>query len=209
MIMRRFTFIVLSLFIWQPSFAQDADTSQAKEPWVFNADVSAYFFPDDFFLLPVVTADHNHLHLEARYNYEDEQTASLFGGYNLEFGNKFSVAITPIAGVAFGNTDGIVLGYEMELTYWNLGLYSEGEYLFDLNESDFSFFYNWSELYYAPADWIWFGIVAQRLREVDTERDLQRGVFLALQRKWLTVTGYYFNPFTSDQFGVLTLGASF
>lgn len=206
--MRRI-FTLLFLFVLMKTALAQMDSSSNKLPWEFNADLTAFFIPDDFFLLPVVSVDHNHLHLEARYNYEGDQTASIFGGYNFSFGNKFSVDVTPIAGVAFGNTNGIVPGYEIELAYWNLGFYSEGEYLFDFNDANDNFFYNWSELYYIPADWIWFGIAAQRIREQETNLDLQRGVMLALSKKFLTVTGYYFNPFTSDDFGLITASVSF
>jgi hypothetical protein len=206
--MKRLITLHVLLSLMKIAVAQ-TDSSSSKVPWEFNAALSAYFIPGDFFLLPVVSVDHNHLHLEARYNYEDDQTASLFGGYNFSFGNKFSVDATPIAGVAFGNTNGIIPGYEVELAFWNLGLYSEGEYLFDLNDNNDNFFYNWSELYYVPADWIWFGIAAQRIREQQTELDLQRGVMLAINKKFLTITGYYFNPFTSDDFGMVTAAVSF
>jgi len=208
--MKRIIFSILIFVVRENfSFAQEADSTSQKEAWEFKADLSAFFIPDDFFLLPIVSADHNHLHLEARYNYEDAQTASLFGGYNFSFGNKFSIDLTPIGGVAFGNTNGIVLGYEVEFSYWNLGLYTEGEYLFDSNDPYDNFFYSWTELYYVPADWIWFGIAAQRIREQETALDLQRGVMLALSKKFLTLTGYYFNPFTSDDFWLVTAGATF
>jgi hypothetical protein len=38
---------------------------------------------------------------------------------------------------------------------------------------------------------------------------MQRGVMLAFSKKFFTLTGYYFNPFTPDDFGVLTVAVSF
>jgi len=204
-----FILIVIFLVNEDFSFAQQMDSVAKKASWDLHGEVSGYIIPDEYFLLPIVSADHNQLHLEARYNYEDDKTASLFGGYNFSFGNKLSVDFTPMGGFAFGNTDGFVLGYNAEFSYWNLGFSTQAEYLFDFSDPDFNFFYSWNELYYLPADWIWFGVSAQRLREHQTSLDFQRGIFLAVQKKWLTVSGYYFNPFTSDDFWVVTLGVDF
>lgn len=49
----------------------------------------------------------------------------------------------------------------------------------------------------------------QPIREQETDLDLQRGVMLALSKKFLTIPGYYFNPFTSDDFGLLTAEVNF
>ena len=90
-----------------------------------------------------------------------------------------------------------------------VGLYTETEYAFDLNNSDDNFFLWWGELYYSPQEWVWFGIATQRLRVRESELDLQRGLMLAFQKDWFIITGYYFNPFTSDRFGILNLGVTF
>ncbi len=55
-----------------------------ENAWSFSAYAYAYIVPDDAnFLQPTVTADRGRLHLEARYNYEDFNTGSLWVGYNL------------------------------------------------------------------------------------------------------------------------------
>jgi len=204
-----FSFLVLISVLRNELFAQEIDSTAIKEPWEFNADLAAYFMTDDFFLVPVVSTNHGHLHLEARYNYEDFQTGSVFGGYNFSVGNKLTLDATPLIGVSFGNTNAIIPGAEFEITCWNFGLYAETEYVFDLQTGSDSYFNYWGELYYAPADWIWFGITTQKIRVQETPLDLQRGIMLALQKKWITITGYYFNPFSEDDFWILNLGASF
>ena len=170
-------------------FAQQADSVSTKEPWKIHADASAFFMPDDFFITPIVWVKRNHLHLEARYNYEDFQTASVLGGYNFSLGDKLHLDATPLLGVSIGNTDAILPGAEFELIYWHIGLYAETEYVFDLQNSSDSYFNYWGELYYFPAEWIWFGIATQRIRVQETDLDLQRGLMLAVQKKWFTITG--------------------
>ena len=69
----------------------------------------------------------------------------------------------------------IARGYKGSLSWWKLELYSQGEYVFDTTDSSESSFYNWSELTLAPADWFRFGMVTQRTRLYQTDREIQRG----------------------------------
>ena len=84
-------------------------------------------------------------------------------------------------------------GYKGSLSWSKLELYSEGEYVFDTGTSD-SFFYNWSELTLAPAEWFRFGLVTQRTRAYKTDRDLQRGVLAGFSFKKVDLTTYVYNP---------------
>lgn len=206
---KRFLFTLIFILAKNFSFSQEIDSTVQKEPWQVHAEVSGFIFPGDFYLNPIVWAKKNHLHLEARYNYEDLQTASAFAGYNFEAANKLYLSATPMFGASYGNTNSVIPGLEAELMYGKFGLYIETEYAFDLNDFKDSFFSHWGEWYYSPEDWIWFGVTTQRIRPQQTELDLQRGVMLALQEKWFTLTGYYFNPFTDDDYWIVNLGATF
>jgi hypothetical protein len=75
-----------------------------------------------------------------------------------------------------------------------LELYSEGEYVVDTGDSSDSFFYNWSELTLAPVESFRFGLVTQRTRAYQTDRDIQRGLVAGFSFKRLDLTGYVFNP---------------
>ena len=89
---------------------------------------------------------------------------------------------------------GIAPGIEMELTYGILDIYSEWEYVFDLENSSDNFLYTWSEISVAPADWISLGIVAQRTKVYQSEVDIQRGMFSAFMFSRYSFTAYVFNP---------------
>ena len=158
---------------------------------------------------PTITADCNWLHLEARYNYEALDTGSAWAGYNFSGGKKLAWEVTPMLGGVFGDTSGIAPGYTGSLTWWKLELYSEGEYLFDTRDSSGSFFYNWSELTVAPVDWLKLGMVTQRTRAYQTDRDIQRGFLVGLSYKQVSFTTYVFNPDESKPTVVLALGITF
>lgn len=178
--------------------------------WELSASVYTYLVPDSRdYAQPTITADRDWLHLEARYNYENLETGSAWLGYNFSGGNKLAWELTPMLGGVFGNTTGIAPGYKGSLSWWKLVLYSEGEYVVDTGDSSGSFFYNWSELTLAPVDWLRFGMVTQRTRAYQTDRDIQRGFLVGVSYKKVSFTTYVFNPDESRPILVLALGVSF
>ena len=178
--------------------------------WSFSATVMGYVVPDSRdYVQPTITADRDWLHLEARYNYENLKTGSAWLGYNLGGGDKLVWEFTPMLGGVFGNTTGIAPGYEGSLSWWKLELYSEGEYVLDTKASSGNFFYNWSELTLSPTGWLRFGLVTQRTRAYQTDRDIQRGLLVGLSYKKLSFTAYVFNPDESKPTFVLAAGVQF
>jgi hypothetical protein len=186
--------------------APDAD----DKVWSLSASAYTYVVPDDReYVQPTFTADRGWLHLEARYNYEALDTASAWVGYNFSGGKTLAWEVTPILGGVFGDTAGIAPGYKGSLSWWKLELYSEGEYVFDtLNSSD-SFFYNWSELTLAPAEWFRFGMVTQRTRLYKTDREIQRGVLAGVSFRRVNLTGYVLNPDEGKPTFVIAVGLTF
>jgi hypothetical protein len=181
----------------------------SSKSWEIDASVNMYFIPNDLLLMPVVSYDKGRLHLEARYNYEDLKTASLWGGYNFELGNKLKLEATPMLGLVFGQTDGIAPGIEFTLSYSKFYLYHETEYLFNFEDRYSNYYYQWSELGFSPTDWLNVGLTAQRTRVYQSSREVQKGLFAGGIFKALYITGYYFNPFDDNRLFVLTLGLNF
>ncbi len=189
-----------------PASASEADAKQ----WSFSASAYFYLVPDSRdYVQPTVTADRGWLHLEARYNYEALDTGSAWLGYNFGGGNKLAWEFTPMLGGVFGELTGIAPGYNGSLSWWKLELYSEGEYVVDTGDSSGNFFYNWSELSLAPVEWLRVGMVTQRTRAYQTDRDVQRGFLVGLSYKMLTFTTYVFNPDESKPTIVLAAGVTF
>lgn len=207
--MKKILVIAFSLLAcFREAQAQEVIDDSLKS-WEFNVDVNFYFFKDDFFVLPVFKADKNKLHLEARYNYEDKETFSGWAGYNFNGGEEFSYVITPMLGGVVGQTKGIAPGMEITLTYKKLEFYTEMENVFDLNESQNNFFYNWSDITYAPKEWLWVGISAQRTRLYETDLEIQRGIQLGGGLNWWELNAYVYNMGFDEVFFLFTLSASF
>ena len=65
------------------------------EKWEFSFEAYSFTVPDDHsYVQPVFAADRDWLHLEARYNYEAIDTASVWAGWNFEFGDEVSFEVT-------------------------------------------------------------------------------------------------------------------
>ncbi len=161
------------------------------------------------FTVGVVSLNHGALRLEARYNYEVHDAASVFVGWRLAGGDAVTFELTPIAGALFGAARGFVPGFEASIAYGSLDAYIEAEYVRDLEQSSPGYFYAWSELGWTPVQWLRIGLVGQRTRVVNNARDLQRGAFLQLRGGNASFGVYAFNPDSGDRYVIISLGVQF
>ena len=192
-----------------PPSPPPATQGEAAE-WSFSAAIYVYQVHDDRnYAQPTFTADRDWLHLEARYNYEDLETGSLWMGYNLGGGEQVTWDLTPMLGGVFGNTSAVAPAYKGSLQWSRLEFSSEGEYVFDADDSSENFFYNWSELTLAPVEWWRIGLVTQRTRVRATDRDIQRGLIVGFAYRELDSAIYLFNPDDSKPHVVVAVTVGF
>lgn len=185
------------------SVRNEADTI----PWNFSVYGFYYRIPDDDdFIIAIASADRGSLHLEARYNYEDLKTASVFAGWTFSAGEAFTAEFTPMLGAAFGRTNGIVPALEMSFAYGIFDLYDESEYLIDLEGEGGSYVYSWLELGVAPGDLFRFGLTAQRVRVAETPLEVERGLFLQVTPGPAYAGVYAFNLLTDYWFLIVSVG---
>jgi hypothetical protein len=208
--MTRNIYILILCFSPFILFAQQNAEDTTEAQWSFSTSGYYYFIPDDNNTFTFIgTADHKALHLEGRYNYEDQKTASLFAGWRFEKGNEFKFAATPMIGIAFGNTNGFVPALKLDAAYKLFDFYSESEYLVDFAGKEYNYFYTWSELAVSPFYFLRTGISAQRTRLYQTGLDLQRGIFAEYSFRKLTAGVHYFNPFSKDNFVIVSFAVDF
>jgi hypothetical protein len=205
---RRIAVVVTGLLsLAAPATAQ---TAPAAKPWEFSASVYTWIIPDDTnYAQPTFTADRERLHLEARYNYEGQKTGSVWFGVNFSGGEAVAWELTPILGAVFGEVDGIAPGYKGSLGWRKIEFYSESEFVIDPTDSSNSFFYNWSELTYAITDAFRAGLVVQRTRAYQTDRDVQRGLILGYSYRRADFTLCVFNPDEDKAVGAFSVGFRF
>jgi hypothetical protein len=187
-----------------------ASAEAGENEWAFSVFAYDYLVPDDEdFLQPTVTADRGQLHLEARYNYEDFNTGSLWIGYNFSVDGDATLVFTPMIAAVVGDTDGVAPGFNLVVDWWRLAFSSQSEYVIDASDSTNNFLYTWTELAIWPLDWLGAGVVVQRTRVADLGFEAEPGVLLGLAWKNLSVTAYVFGLDESAQTVVVGAGLSF
>lgn len=200
------TCLVAVSWLAGPLAAQEAQPNEPDDAWSGELEGSVWILSDDpDFILVQAYADRGPLHLEARYNYEDLHTASLWVGWTWGASGKVSFSVTPAFGVVFGNTGGLAPGLEIDVVIGPIEWYGESEYVFDFDSAESDFFYMWSELSASPVNWLTVGLAVQRTRVVDTPRDVQRGVFVGASLGPVGLTGYLMNPADDERFGIVQL----
>jgi hypothetical protein len=179
--------------------------------WTFDASAFVFDPPrDEAFVSPILAADRGALHLEARWNYEDLNTGSVFIGRTIEFDGGVVGHVVPVIGFVVGATDGIAPGMNLEIGWRRFSFTSETEIVLDLHDADANFLYTWLEGTFDTFGGLSLGFAGQRSKPVDTALDVQRGPMVSFARGpgWLGF--YWFNPDrTDDETLVLAGGWAF
>ncbi|MBV9963375.1 MAG: hypothetical protein JO072_14110 [Parafilimonas sp.] len=189
--------------------AQQTQDSTEKS-WTGFVEADYYFIPADE-IHPTITAsvDHKALHLEARYNYEDFNTASFHVGYSWQKDGDFSVTATATGGIAVGLSNGILPGFECSADYSKLSFYSENEYMFAFNGKENNFFYSWTQLSASIFKNVSVGVSAETLKLYKTKFDVQKGVYAEYAAGKFLFDVYYFNPFSQYNYVVGSVAFNF
>ena len=184
-----------SLGATETSAPFEADTEKSDTRWEFS--LSTFTFLSQHardYANPNFTADRDWLHLEARYNYEELKTGSLWLGWNFSTGKKLQFEVTPMLGGVFGDITGLAPGYTITIRYKPFELSTQGEYFFDAGTSSGNFFYSWSELSASATDWLRIGIVVERTQASGFSSDVRRGPLIGFKYKNVNLTTYWLAP---------------
>ena len=196
--------VICELFSITNTWGQDKlETSE----WKFGVQTDIYF-TESFFIIPMIKADKNKLHLEARYLNEEVETASAWIGYNISGGSDFKYLFTPMIGGTIGRINGLAAELDLTLNFSDFEFDNQLEYIFDVEDEDDIFYYS-LDLGYSPLDWMWFGISGRRARIFQKGLEFERGLFLGVAYKNLQLTTYFFNAGSEDLFLMLSFEAGF
>jgi len=184
-----------SLGATETSTPFEADSKKSDTKWEFSLSTFTFLAQHARdYANPNLTADRDWLHLEARYNYEELKTGSVWLGWNFGTGKKLQFEVTPMLGRVFGDITGIAPGYTITIRYKPFELSTQGEYFFDAGTSSGNFFYSWSELSASPADWLRLGIVVERTQASGFSSDVRRGPLVGFKYKEVDLTMYWLAP---------------
>jgi len=150
------------------------------------------------------------LHLEARANYEAIHAQSLLIGWTFEMGDEVKLEARPIAGIVGHSLRGGIWGLEASLSgrrKWDY--YIEVERVNSRTQGTDDYTYAWSELGFRPVEPLRLGIVGQRTRIHGSGHDYLGGGFAQYTYGKVTLGAYWFNPGSSEQVVIVSLGAAF
>lgn len=196
---------VLSLLLALPTAVAP---SKPADAWNFSAYLDGYMeLGEEGYLVPTVFAERGPVHLEARYNYEDFNTASLFFGWTFQLGNEDTLLkVRPMLGGVAGLVNGMSPGLEIEAHWWRLSYWLEGEYFFNFADGEENYLYTWSELNFdiVPSA-LWVGGSFQRLKLVDTGSELDAGPMVGVSVGNFSLSFYFYGLWTESRWGLMTI----
>ena len=202
--------VSVSLGGTETNILPDVADETAEDEWECSLSISTYLVQNGRdYANPILVADRDWLHLEARYNYEAIKTGSLWLGYNFSFGKKLAFEGAPMLGGVFGDITGIAPGYTISISYEPIEFFTQGEYFFDAGNRSENFFYTWSELSCAPVSWFRAGIVVDRTRALGSNFDIRRGPLVGFKYKKVDFTTYWLSPGSRDATFIFTVALNF
>jgi hypothetical protein len=141
---------------------------------------------------------------EARYNYDDLETFSMYVGKSFSGDKRLTYSLTPIVGAAMGRFNGISTGLNVDLEYDQFFFSSQSQYSVATAKGKGSddFFYSWSEAGIQPLSWLYAGASFQQTYTAG-ERLLEPGVLLGFSFKRFSIPVYGFDLFNDQRYFII------
>jgi hypothetical protein len=145
-------------------------------------------------IVPMINFEsRNNWHAEVRYNYEDINTVSAFGGKTLSGGKGLSFSITPMAGFSAGTFNGVSFAANTDFEWKNFFLSAQSQQSFGFKANNPGFFFNWSELGYSITDNFYAGTAIQYTRQ-EGINSTDHGFFAGVEFRNISIPVYLFKP---------------
>jgi len=183
--------IVLAL-IGAPTFGQSELTFEQYR--IINTGQPSVYMPVMHYLHP------KNWYAEARYNYEDAETFSLYLGRAFTGGtNALNYSVVPMLGGSMGRWQGISTGLNINVDLNNFFFSSQSQYSRSTGGYGDHFEYDWSELGYQSLKWLYAGLSLQHTHDRLTGHDAQPGFMVGFIFNRFTIPVYTFEPFNNSR----------
>lgn len=183
--------IVLAL-IGAPTFGQSELTFEQYR--IINTGQPSVYMPVMHYLHP------KNWYAEARYNYEDAETFSLYLGRAFTGGtNALNYSVVAMLGGSMGRWQGISTGLNINVDLNNFFFSSQSQYSRSTGGYGDHFEYDWSELGYQSLKWLYAGLSLQHTHDRLTGHDAQPGFMVGFTFNRFTIPVYTFEPFNNSR----------
>jgi hypothetical protein len=140
---------------------------------------------------------------EARYNYEDLQTVSLYVGKTFTGTNRLSYSLTPMLGGVMGKFNGFSTGLNVDMTFDKFFFSTQAQYSFSTNNYNPGFLYNWSEVGYQGLKWLYAGLSIQQTHTIREGSTIEKGILIGFSFKNYTIPIYTFDPLKGERYFIV------
>ena len=140
---------------------------------------------------------------EARYNYEEMQTASLHFGRKISFNALSGLEVTPLLGVCFGALNAGSVGASVEFSLSRFSFFSEPQYVRSFKDSSATYFYSWSEMLYNFSSSFYGGLALQQTKMIAQSHFFEPGLVAGCTIKNFDIPLYCFSMFNRNKNFVL------
>jgi hypothetical protein len=145
---------------------------------------------------------------ECRYNYEEVNSFSVFGGKIIEGGKDFQYRFIPMLGISAGDFAGVSVATKTHIEWQRFFLSAEMQYSASFQNKRSNFIFNWSELGYGVSDFFFCGVSMQYLI-TDKSGNVEPGLMAGVNYKKITFPLYVFSPFKNSRYFVLGVNFAF
>jgi len=146
--------------------------------------------------MPVIHYQHkSNCYAEARYNYEDLETFSLYLGRAFNGGDNLNYSFVPMVGGSVGKFHGVSTGLNIDMQYHKFFFSSQSQYSMPTNHYGQYFWYSWSEVGYQRMKWWYAGLSVQCTHYRFMGDELQPGMMIGFTFNKFTIPVYTFDPF--------------
>jgi hypothetical protein len=183
--------LLITLFLQNAGFGQSEVTLEQYH--VVNT-------AQPYLYMPVMHYQHRrNWYAEARYNYEDAETFSLYLGRAFTGGKSLNYSLVPMLGGSVGRFNGISTGLNIDLELNKFFFSSQSQYSRSTSGYGDHFVYNWSELGYQSLKWLYAGLSFQHTHDRLTGNDLQPGLMIGFTFNRFSIPIYTFDPFNNGR----------
>ncbi|OQP61866.1 hypothetical protein A3860_30845 [Niastella vici] len=165
----------------------------------YHVVYSAPLSTQPYLYMPVLHYLHpSKWYAEARYNYEDADTYSLYFGRAFTGGKNLNYSFVPLLGASVGKYKSFSTGLNIDMELDKFFFSSQSQYSRSTSVYGGDFVYTWSELGYQSLKWLYAGVAAQHTHVWQEGHELQPGFMLGFTFNRFTVPIYSFEPFNSN-----------
>jgi hypothetical protein len=147
----------------------------------------------------------NNWYGEARYNFDELNTFSLYAGRKFAQRGNISWEATPLIGGLIGQMTGGSVGVNFGADYRKLFFASQSQYSFSVENNADRYFYHWSEFGYNATSWLYAGLAMQQTNIYKTTGKLEPGCMIGFSVRNWTIPLYAFNAGEEERYFVLGL----